>query len=770
MRAGVCVTLVGVMGGMVIGASRACAQSSVKTSRVTSAEPEAMASQAERYQPPSFSTDMLTSMQEEAISNYRAGHYQRAARRYEELVKRQPENVEFLRDLMWVLWKAGRTAEAAKAATRITALQGADLEAWNLFGNAMVKLGRPKEAVAAFEASLRLNPEQLPIWRDVSLLLVELRQYDQARTVVSQLLARYPQHTDLYPLLARIQILQGDFPEAAHTWAKVLQLFPDNPAYQYQEASALYHSGQTEQAVASLQALITQYQEELDDPNFLSMWRVVAQLALDLQQYQPASILLKQLLVRYPQETEFFPLLARAQSAQGTFAEAAKSWAKAYQAFPERLNYHYQEAAAYHASSQDDQALKVLQEFVRAHHRQLLDAEYVPVWRAVTRLALDLRSYAVAKQVLLPLLSHDSEARDLYPLLARTQMLQGDFTEAAKTWAYVHQLFPDNLAYRYQEASALYHSGQTGQAVASLQQLISHHHEELNDLEALPVWRTVSQLALDLRQYDQASTLLNQLLTLFPQETELYLLLARAQMMQGDFPEAAKSWAQVSRLFPDNPAYHYQEAVALSHSGKPEQAVSILETMVESHPEYDPALNLLVNQAIIRENWDGAIDALERRLVHPTPKDEPFLLRLADVYHHVGDPKRYVNTLDRYLTLNPSKGEVLLLKAEHFKEMHHLHTSAKLYQDVLAMNPWSIKALTGLSDLYHISGRSDKAIELSRRVRQLDPTDPYLMLEHARYLYGLGNFKSSKRMITEWLRANHGPILLAFGYHGLVSS
>ncbi|MBI3292451.1 MAG: tetratricopeptide repeat protein [Elusimicrobia bacterium] len=770
MRTGFCVTLVGVVGGMVVAASRANAQS-IDADRVRAVEPETLApAHARPHRPPAFATDAVTSLQEEAISNYRAGQYGRAARRYEELVKLQPENVEFLRDLMWVLWKAGRVAEAAKVATRITARQGTDLEAWNLFGSAMVKLGKLPEALAAFETSLRLNPEQFSVWRDVSLLLVERRQYDEARTVVSQLLARDPQHTDLYPLLARAQTLQGDFPEAANTWAKVLQLFPDNPAYQYQEASALYHSGQTEHAVTSLQMLITQYQEELDDPQFLQLWRVVAQLAMDLQQYRQASTLLSQLVDRYPQETELFPLLARVQTAQGMFRDAAMSWAKAYHAFPDHLNYHYQEAVASHANGQDDHALKVLQEFVRVHHRQLLDAEYMPVWRDVTRLALDLRAYPVAKQVLLPLLSHDPEARDLYPLLARTHMLQGEFAEAANTWAYVHQLFPDNLAYQYQEASALYHSGQTEHAVANLQQLISQHHEELNDLGALPVWRTIVQLALDLRQYDQAGALLTQLLVLFPKETELYVLLARTQTMQGDFAQAANSWAQVSRFFPDNPAYSYQEAVALSHSGKPEQAVSMLETMMESHPEYDPGLSLLVNQAIVRGDWDEAIRALERRLANPAPKDEPFLFRLADIYHHVGDPKRYVSTLDRYLKLNPSKGEVLLLKAEHDKATHHLHAAATYYKKVLTMNPWSIKALTGLSDLYHITGRSGKAIELIRRVRQLDPTDPYLMLEQARYLYGVGNFKASKRLMTEWLHANHGPILLTLGYHGLVSS
>ncbi|MBI2093180.1 MAG: tetratricopeptide repeat protein, partial [Candidatus Omnitrophica bacterium] len=137
---------------------------------------------------PQTKADQLYGLHREAVALYRAGRYERAARHYHELVKLHPGSIDLLKDFMWVLWRANHKERASEVAVQIIFLKADDTEAWNFLGSTQMELGRRRQAIQAFETSLQLNPTQLRLWRVVAQLYLDLRQYDQAIHLVSQLL------------------------------------------------------------------------------------------------------------------------------------------------------------------------------------------------------------------------------------------------------------------------------------------------------------------------------------------------------------------------------------------------------------------------------------------------------------------------------------------------------------------------------------------------------------------------------------------------------
>lgn len=735
----------GAVAALVLGPSRAAAQSTLAPER-------------------------LTAIQQDAIASYRAGRYERAARRYQELVTLQPENVGFLKDLMWVLWRAERLDEAANAARQVTVRQPGDLEAWNLLGNVLTTLGKPQEALAAFEHSLRVDPEQLRVWGSVARLYLDVEDYAKAEELMTRLLQRYPDSGDFYPVLARAQSAQGKFAEAARTWAAARTFFPEELAYIYQAAESQYQSGQAAEAMGTLHALVAAHAPRRAAPEQVRIWRGVARLYLDLDEPAKAEELLRTLLARYRDAGDLYPMLARAQTAQGHFADAAQNWAKARKYFPDELTYVYQEAAACSQSGQEKKALFLLDQMVARRQEQLLAPDQLGVSRSVAKLYLDLGQPERAVRFLTQLLERYPEEGSLYPVLARAQHQQGAFGEAADTWAKARTYFPNELAYAYQEAASRYQNGQTDQAVALLNAMAKEHPPAKAKPEDLRVWRAVAQLHFDLRRYADAETLLTTLLEHYPDYGDFYPMLARSQTVQEHFNDAAQSWEKARAFFPDELGHAYQEALARYQNGQTDEAVTTLQALAVQHPEYRPAINLLVDHATVQEDWAGAARLLELHLTDPKPGDAAQVLKLATMYRRLGKTDAFLSMVDRSLQLDPNQAEAWMQKADYFKSRGQWAAAADAYQHLLRGNPWSLKAMIGLADVQYLRGRYREAIRLIERARRFDPTDPYLLIVHARYLYSAGNLQAAATLLTRWAEANRGPVLPVLLYHGLATT
>jgi peptidoglycan/xylan/chitin deacetylase (PgdA/CDA1 family) len=88
-------------------------------------------------------------------------------------------------------------------------------------------------------------------------------------------------------------------------------------------------------------------------------------------------------------------------------------------------------------------------------------------------------------------------------------------------------------------------------------------------------------------------------------------------------------------------------------------------------------------------------------------------------------------------------------------------------QQILAWNPASFGTLTRLADSYEAQGNAAEAARALSQARESDPSDPYLLVAHARALFASGNRWEARRLLTSWMASNKAPVLPVFLYHGL---
>jgi len=274
-----------------------------------------------------------------------------------------------------------------------------------------------------------------------------------------------------------------------------------------------------------------------------------------------------------------------------------------------------------------------------------------------------------------------------------------------------------------------------------------------------------ARLEVDLKDYDKASRLLNDLKKRFPAYREIYPELAQVQFIQEAYVESARSWAKTIELFPNDMGYRFHHAEALYYSGSTTSALQQLEKIASQKPAYRPALNFLVNDAIAAGDFSRARELLNNHLKELNADEG--LLRLASLEIRQGRWDEALNDVARCLSVDPNNVEALFTKAECLLHQGRPDQAAAVYQEILKKNPWSLRALEGLADVYNTLGKSREALDTIQKARALHPTDPGLLLLESQYLFAAGQYEASQKLPQAWMDKNKGPVLLVLLYHGL---
>jgi predicted CXXCH cytochrome family protein len=115
--------------------------------------------------------------------------------------------------------------------------------------------GRNAQIEASLRAALQRDPDFLPALVSLSQLL-EQNNPQEARQLLADALQRNPDEALLYHAEGLALVRSGDYPAAIKAFAKAAELAPENPQYGYVLAIALHDSGQREEAIAQLQAML----------------------------------------------------------------------------------------------------------------------------------------------------------------------------------------------------------------------------------------------------------------------------------------------------------------------------------------------------------------------------------------------------------------------------------------------------------------------------------------------------------------------------------
>jgi tetratricopeptide (TPR) repeat protein len=145
-----------------------------------------------------------------------------------------------------------------------------------------------------------------------------------------------------------------------------------------------------------------------------------------------------------------------------------------------------------------------------------------------------------------------------------------------------------------------------------------------------PAYINLADLLRAQRRDDEGERVLREGLSRAPHSAELHYALGLLHVRGQRDDAGLAALAQAARLAPENPRYQYAYAVALHDHGKPREAVTILEAVLQRNPvDRDVLIALAEYQAGLGRRDEALAHA--RRLVELGPEDPGLRLLLARV-------------------------------------------------------------------------------------------------------------------------------------------
>jgi predicted Zn-dependent protease len=144
-----------------------------------------------------------------------------------------------------------------------------------------------------------------------------------------------------------------------------------------------------------------------------------------------------------------------------------------------------------------------------------------------------------------------------------------------------------------------------------------------------------------------------------PGSARLHAMRAAIRAQLGDFENAQADFEQAARLDPAEPGGPVGLSLTMQQTGRLEESIELLREQVRQRP-HDPAINLLLAQALVRQSL--APDAPElveaRQALLRTIEAEPGLARarveLGKLYLRTGDDDKAIDQLRGAVALDPS--------------------------------------------------------------------------------------------------------------------
>lgn len=147
-------------------------------------------------------------------------------------------------------------------------LSGLDhAQALNVAGASAQRLGRFKDAAAAFETAGRLAPNDPDIANNSGHLAFDMGHLERARADFSRALSARPNMGAARIGLAKVAAARSDWPDALQQWTLASKTNPNSAQVRYGLGTALLETGDAESALG----IFSQLQKEIDRPEIAFM-------------------------------------------------------------------------------------------------------------------------------------------------------------------------------------------------------------------------------------------------------------------------------------------------------------------------------------------------------------------------------------------------------------------------------------------------------------------------------------------------------------------
>lgn len=335
-----------------------------------------------------------------------------------------------------------------------------------------------------------------------------------------------------------------------------------------------------------------------------------------------------------------------------------------------------------------------------------------------------------AIQELLQALALDPE--DTRSLLSLAQAYEGagHTDEAISACERLIRKEPANLEARFQMARLRQKEGEIETALKQYREIIdlAAGRGAVSDRESAVLALTHSQigiLQLDGRKYADASESFAQALNSAGDPgPELFLLLARAQLLDGKPDEARRVAVETERRFPDDIDAKVFRGEILVATGDEEGARSYFKTLIEG-AGYSPEVYARISEAFLRQKHYQEADAVLQQGTSRHPADDGLLFARGAALERLGKQSEAERYLSRAIRINPKNAMALNYLGYMLADRGAKLTEAVAYVErALQINPNSAAFLDSLGWVRFRMGQYSEAEKHLRAALRLDAADP----------------------------------------------
>lgn len=605
---------------------------------------------------------------ERGLGYFKQGDYERARLEYQTVLQKFPDDPNATEHLALIWYERGATLRALNLLAKAGAQSPDNLDLRLKKAKLLHAIGRVAEARNEATAILKSTSSITGAF----VLLSETVRDPIDLKAAEELLQKNPElgKAPYYIATANLAVLKGDLNGAKAAVQKALSLDPKSPAAHAAMAALSIPLGNKAAAAAEFKTAAdlapVRSAERLAHIQFLVQNGAAAE----------GTALLNELLRQAP---DYLPALHAL--AQIAFAEKR---------FDDALG-HLQKALAWEPT--DHEAL-----ILRARIRQA-KGELAGAIEELTKFGETFKGLYLEKYYLA--LAHLQNRNEAAAITALQQSLV---------------LFPDQLDAALLLAKLQIRAGTPQPAIEAMTGLINRRPDLLQAydtlIEATKALGKLEDLAAAVLKSQEKS----------PDNAQLHYLLGRIRVEQKQGDAARKSFEQALTAAPNLLPAWFELAELDLREGKTGPALQRAQLLVEKMPKLAAGHYLLGRVLAIRGDWNAAYTAA-KRTTELDPNHAGAYGIIADYFVAGAKQPETLRTLEEYLQKHPNEQLAAILGGQIYTAAGQFTKARDLYEAFVKANPLAAVIINNLANLYADNlGNPERALELARRARALEPT------------------------------------------------
>jgi tetratricopeptide (TPR) repeat protein len=622
-------------------------------------------------------------------------------------------------------------------------------------------------------------------------------EYDKAKIEYLNLLRHDPQNPKPFQQLGLIWFEQGAPLRAAPFLLRARELAPANLENRGRMARVFIAVGELaaarKEALTMLQpapdngegilllAETARSQEEMNEterqlqkfPQRNSVAFHLASATLALRRGNPATAQnrVQQAITLDPKSSSAHLMMATFHLFQKNPQKAEQEFKTAAELAPVRSNERLKYAAFKAQAGATNEATAILKELTAKA------PDYIPAWTLLGRIAFSEKKFDETLALLENVFNRDAENIEARMLQSEARLAKGETKSAVDGLERLDKTYANVPAIKGKLARSYLENNNPIQAAAALTQAITAQPDYVEGILLL------AEINLRAGDAQAVAGSMVDLLKKHPGQPQALAHLAQAYRMLGRLDDAAAVVQERLRRAPQDSQAHLLLGLILRQQDKHDEAQKAFESAQQFAPENLSALDALVILDIEAGEFDRAMQRVEEQIAK-TPDSatahclqgkiyavqakaelaeaaflkalelDPSFTRAYDMlisnYIAANNLPQAISGLQTLLSKKPDNQAALMVSGLVYERMNDFARARDAYEKLLLVKPDFVLALNNLAYLYseHFN-LLDRALEMARKARALQPADPALADTLGWVLYKMGDYQAALTLLEE---------------------